>query len=71
METNILRRNIEEKCLKKDITRRQGFMTKTSSLAEEDMNNFENCLAYFTRRGFNNGLATDDQEFPVAYSCKW
>ena len=47
-------------------------MTKTSSLDEEDMKNFKNCLDYFTRRSFNNESVTEDEkEFPVAYSCKW
>ena len=72
VETSMLKRKNDEKCWREDITRNHGFMTKTSSLVEEDIKNFENCLAYFTRRGFNNGSVTEDEEeFPVAYSCKW
>ena len=68
----MLKRKNDEKCWREDITRNHGFMTKTSSLVEEDIKNFENCLAYFTRRGFNNGSVTEDEEeFPVAYSCTW
>ena len=72
METSLLRRENNEKCWKKDITRKQGFMTKTSSLNEEDLKNFKNCLDYFTQRSFNNESVTEDEkEFQVAYSCKW
>jgi len=72
VETSLLRRKNNEKCWKDDITRSHGFMTKTSSLDEEDMKNFKNCLDYFTRRSFNNESVTEDEkEFPVAYSCKW
>ena len=48
-----------------------GVMTKTSSITEKFMHNFENCSDYFTERGYNNGPVTDDElEFPIAYSCK-
>lgn len=51
---------------------RQGFITSTSSLTEEKMNNFENCSTYFKQRGYTTGYVTEDElDFPVAYSCKW
>ena len=46
-------------------------MTNTISLTEKNMDNFENCSSYFTRRGYTNEYTTKDElDFPVAYSCK-
>ena len=46
-------------------------MTNTVSLTEKNMDNFENCSSYFTRRGYTNEYTTKDElNFPVAYSCK-